>query len=119
PIAIVGMSCRFPGGADSLEAYWELLCEGVDAVGELSQERQALVGGMDGLAGTSALKGGFLSDIDQFDPQFFGISPREATSMDPQQRLVLETSWEALERAGIAPDSLNGSLTGVFVGITT
>jgi myxalamid-type polyketide synthase MxaB len=126
PIAIVGLSCRFPGGANSPEEYWQLLCDGVDAVREVPADRwnaddpsaslRASPG--DGLE-TTAWYGGFLDNIDKFDPQFFGISPREAVTMDPQQRLVLEVAWEALERAGIAPDKLNGSQTGVFVGITT
>jgi acyl transferase domain-containing protein/acyl carrier protein len=123
PIAIIGMGCRFPGGATSPEAYWELLRTGRDAVGEYPAQRRAMVeaAGADlgALATDTKWFGAFLDDIDQFDPQFFGISPREAATMDPQQRLVLEVSWEALERAGIAPDSLNGSATGVFIGITS
>ncbi|MDP2290715.1 MAG: polyketide synthase, partial [Actinomycetota bacterium] len=122
PIAIIGMSCRFPGGATSPEAYWDLLCERRDAVSEYPAERRAMAeaGGVDlgMLDDGTTWYGGFLDDIDQFDPQFFGISPREAATMDPQQRLVLEVSWEALERAGVAPDSLGGSATGVFIGIT-
>lgn len=121
-IAIVGMSCRFPGGATTPERYWELLRDGRDVVSRYPAERRALVeaGGvdLDGLDDDADWFGGFLDDVDQFDPQFFGISPREAATMDPQQRLVLEASWEALERSAIAPDSLNGSATGVFVGIT-
>ena len=123
PIAIVGMSCRFPGGADSPEAFWELLRDGRDAVGVYPAERKAMAAacGVDPrlLSDEVTWFGGFLDQIDQFDPQFFGISPREAATMDPQQRMALEVSWEALERAGIAPDSLNGSATGVFLGITT
>ena len=121
PIAIVGMACRFPGGADSPEAYWDLLRSGRDAVGPFPQSRLDLLeaGGVDvSLAADGAWRGGFVDDVDQFDPGFFGLSPREANSMDPQQRMVLETCWEALERAAIAPDSLRGSATGVFVGIT-
>jgi acyl transferase domain-containing protein len=122
PIAIIGMSCRFPGGASTPEAFWELLRDGRDAISEYPADRMAMVqaAGIDGhgFDGTRAF-GGFLDEIDQFDPQFFGISPREAATMDPQQRLVLEVSWEALERAGIAPDSLHGTSAGVFVGITT
>lgn len=119
PIAIIGMGCRFPGDANTPDEYWRLLSEGVDAVGFLSPERQALIGGFDHLPDDFAMQGGFLRGIEGFDPQLFGISPREATTMDPQQRLVLEVSWEALERAGIAPDRLMGSATGVFVGIST
>ncbi len=122
PIAIIGMSCRFPGGATSPEAYWDLLCERCDAVSEYPASRRAMAeaGGVDlgMLDDGTTWYGGFLDDIDQFDPQFFGLSPREAATMDPQQRLVLEVSWEALERAGVAPDSLGGTATGVFIGIT-
>ncbi|MBP9051375.1 MAG: type I polyketide synthase [Ilumatobacteraceae bacterium] len=122
PIAIIGMSCRFPGGATSPEAYWDLLVSGRDAVSEYPAQRRAMAeaAGVDlgMLDDGTRWYGGFLDEIDQFDPQFFGVSPREAATMDPQQRLVLEVSWEALERAGIAPDSLNGTATGVFVGIT-
>jgi acyl transferase domain-containing protein/acyl carrier protein len=122
PIAIVGLGCRFPGGASTPEAYWALLRDGIDAVTEVPADRWdaatwarlAEVGGP-----TSKYYGGFLEEIDRFDPRFFGISPREATTMDPQQRLLLEVCWEALERAGQAPDRLAGSRTGVFVGITT
>lgn len=116
PIAIVGMSCRFPGGANNPDAYWELLRNGVDAIREFPAERA----NVQEYAGKDTVwYGGFLDDIDQFDAQFFGISPREANTMDPQQRLVLEVAWEALENAGIAPDQLSGSLTGVFIGVTT
>lgn len=119
PIAIIGLSCRFPGGADNPEAYWQLLQEGRDAIREVPEWR------WDTHAFTQAGKeaphwyGGFLEGIDRFDPEFFGIAPREANTMDPQQRLVLEVTWEALERAGIIPESLFNSQTGVFLGITT
>ncbi len=116
PIAIVGLSCRFPGGANDPEAYWQLLREGRDAIGPAPTDRWETADFADQ---NIAWYGGFLDQIDRFDPKFFGITPREATSLDPQQRLVLEASWEALERAGIAPDRLNGSLTGIFLGITT
>lgn len=116
PIAIIGLSCRYPGGADDPEAYWQLLIEGRDAIREAPASRWSfpLPPGQGG-----QWFGGFLEGIDQFDPQFFGISPREANTMDPQQRLVLEVAWEALERAAIPPDRLAGSQTGVFLGITT
>ncbi|MCB8984307.1 MAG: type I polyketide synthase [Ardenticatenaceae bacterium] len=116
PIAIVGMGCRFPGGANSPEAYWQLLQDRVDTIRLSPADRWDQE-----IAGDTAVSwyGSFLDGIDQFDPQFFGITPREAATMDPQQRLVLEVTWEALERAGIAPDSLRGSQTGIFVGITT
>lgn len=122
PIAVIGMSCRFPGGVDSPESFWQLLYEGRDAVTELPPDRQKIVAAFtspDSGSETPAWPGGFLDNIDKFDPQLFGITPREATTMDPQQRLVLEVAWEALERAGIAPDSLAGSRTGVFLGIST
>ncbi|TDB91902.1 acyltransferase domain-containing protein [Actinomadura sp. KC216] len=106
PIAVVGMACRFPGGADSPEAFWNLLVEGRDAVTEVPADRW-----------DTAQRGGFLRDVSGFDAAFFGISPREAEAMDPQQRMLLETAWEALERAGIGPGSLAGSRTGVFAGI--
>ena len=121
PIAIVGAGCRFPGGVDSLDAYWRLLHDGIDAVGELPPGRwdnEALFDADRRKPGTTYVRrGAFLREIDGFDPEFFGISPREAASLDPQQRLLLETSWEALENAGIAAASLRGSATGVFVGI--
>ncbi len=121
PIAIVGIGCRFPGGADSPDAFWELLRDGRDVIGTYPPERRAMAeeAGRD-LSSFADVTwpGAFLDRIDEFDPRFFGISPREAVTMDPQQRLVLETCWEALERAGIAPDSLTGTSTGVFLGVT-
>ncbi|HVA89948.1 MAG TPA: beta-ketoacyl synthase N-terminal-like domain-containing protein, partial [Chloroflexota bacterium] len=120
-VAIVGMACRFPG-AEDIEAFWRLLRDGGIAVSSVPSDRWAErpAGGGIGFMGTGGSSaGGFLSGIDQFDPVFFGISPREAAFMDPQQRLVLEAAWTALESAGIAPDSLAGSATGVFVGVCT
>ncbi|MCR8579268.1 type I polyketide synthase [Streptomyces sp. Isolate_219] len=108
PIAVVGMSCRLPG-ADGPESYWQLLLNG----------RSAVTDPPPGRPGTAHGRGGFLAHIDRFDPAFFGISPREAASMDPQQRLMLELSWEALEDAGIVPGRLRGTDTGVFVGATS
>jgi acyl transferase domain-containing protein/acyl carrier protein len=122
PIAIVGLSCRFPG-ADDPEELWSLLREGRETVSEVPADRWDAAAWFDprpGVPGKSyTRRGGFLRRVDGFDAQFFGIAPREAVSMDPQQRLLLETSWEALERAGQAPDRLAGSATGVFVGFST
>ncbi|OLP20310.1 hypothetical protein BST81_00805 [Leptolyngbya sp. 'hensonii'] len=121
PIAIIGMGCRFPGGADSPEAFWELLRQGVDAITEVPASRwpidQYYDPNPDAPGKVSTRWGGFIDAIDQFDPQVFGIAPREALSMDPQQRLLLEVAWEALEWAGYAPDRLEGSPVGVFVGL--
>ncbi|MEV7261890.1 SDR family NAD(P)-dependent oxidoreductase, partial [Streptomyces sp. NPDC093937] len=122
PIAVVSMACRLPGGIDTPEAFWELLSSGGDAVGGLPSRWDGL-GVYDpdpeAVGKSYSREGGFIDDIERFDASFFGISPREAVSMDPQQRLVLETSWEALERAGIRPDSLAESSTGVYLGAMT
>lgn len=118
PLAVIGMSCRFPG-ADDPAALWRLLVEGVDAIRPFPSKRWMDIGRDPPSEGDTALLGGFIDDIAGFDPAFFGISPREATTMDPQQRLALEGAWLALEDAGVAPDTLLGSSTGVFVGITT
>lgn len=122
PIAIIGIGCRYPG-ADNPDAYWQLLKDGLDAIGPIPSDRWDVDAYYDpnpAQAGKMYTRsGGFLKNVDQFDPAFFGISPREAMSMDPQQRLLLEVSWEALEYAGVAADQLDGSQTGVFVGIST
>ncbi|MFD3617923.1 SDR family NAD(P)-dependent oxidoreductase [Streptomyces sp. NPDC058676] len=120
-IAIISMACRFPGGADDPEALWRLLSAGADAVTEVPPGRWNTHGLYDAdpeATGTAySLHGGYLDGIDRFDAAFFGISPREADAMDPQQRLLLQTAWETVERAGIVPETLNGSSTGVYVGL--
>jgi len=121
PIAIVGMGCRFPGGAEDPEAFWRLLEEGADTLRRPPVERWGGEAGADGAgdpAGTPLPPGGFLDGVDRFDADFFGISPREARRMDPQQRLALEVSWEALESAGQSREGLRGSRSGVFFGVS-
>jgi acyl transferase domain-containing protein len=123
PLAIVGAGCRYPGGIEDPEGLWNLVRRGVDAVVEVPPDRwdaDAYYSPDPKAPGKMITRrGGFLPRVDLFDPQFFGISPREATTMDPQQRFLLEAAQEALESAAIAPDRLVGSSTGVFVGITT
>ena len=120
-IAIVGMGLRLPGGMRNESSLWQVLANGVDTISEIPADRWDLAAYYDpdpdkpGKMNTR--HGSFLRDADQFDAEFFGVSPREAISMDPQHRLLMETSWEALENATIAPASLRGSQTGVFVGI--
>ena len=120
PIAIVGIGCRFPG-AKNKQAFWELLRDGVDAITEVPSDRWDINSFYDpDLSKPDKMNtrwGGFLADIDRFDPEFFKISPREAVSLDPQQRLLLEVTWEALEDGGQVPEGLAGTQTGVFMGI--
>ncbi|MEO1373245.1 MAG: amino acid adenylation domain-containing protein [Cyanobacteria bacterium J06635_10] len=121
-IAIIGLGCRFPG-ANNPETFWQLLTQGVDAITEVPTSRWNIDSFYNKKPATpgkmSTRWGGFLEQVDQFDPQFFGISPREAQGIDPQQRLLLEVAWEAIENAGIAPPKLTGSHTGVFIGISS
>jgi len=122
PVAVIGMACRFPGGANNPEAYWRLICDRVDAIGETPPERwnaelfydpdPAAPGKM------NTRCGGFLERIDEFDNHFFGISDREAARIDPQQRILLELAWEALEDAGLPPVALRGTKVGAFIGIS-
>jgi acyl transferase domain-containing protein/NADPH:quinone reductase-like Zn-dependent oxidoreductase/aryl carrier-like protein len=123
PIAIVGIGCRFPGGAGDPEAFWGLLEAGADAIREVPADRWAVRAFHDPDPSrpgkTYSRWGGFVDGIDRFDPEFFGISPREAARMDPQQRLLMEVAWEGLEDAGLRLDSISGSRTAVFVGISS
>ncbi|WP_348262267.1 SDR family NAD(P)-dependent oxidoreductase [Telmatobacter sp. DSM 110680] len=123
PLAIIGIGCRFPGSANSPQAFWEMLCAGTDAIREIPPDRWSIPAHYDpapGRDGKSVSRwGGFVDNIDLFDPGFFGISAREADAIDPQQRLLLEVSWEAIEDAGLPLEDIRGSSTGVFVGIST
>jgi acyl transferase domain-containing protein/acyl carrier protein len=120
PIAIVGMACRFPGGARDPDEYWQFLLSGRDAITEIPAARWDLAEWYDADRSSPGKMyvrhGGFLGEVERFDAAFFGITPREAMELDPQQRLLLETAWEALERAGIAPDSLSGQPVAFYLG---
>lgn len=123
PIAVLGIGCRLPGGADNPRRFWRLLRDGTDATSDMPRNR---LSGIDYLNADPdvpgkayVMRGGFIDGVDQFDPELFGISPREAVGMDPQQRIALETSWEALENAAIAPDGLRGRRMAVYMGAST
>jgi FkbM family methyltransferase len=121
PVAVVGMACRFPGGARDPDAYWRMLESGVDGIREVPKDRWDIDAYHDpdpeAPGKISSRWGGFLDRIDEIDAAFFGIGPREAGAMDPQQRLLLEATWEALEDAGMTRERLSGSRTGVFFGV--
>jgi acyl transferase domain-containing protein len=123
PIAIIGIGCRFPGDANDAASFWKLLSTGADAITEIPEDRWSIgayyhpVPGVPGK--TYSRWGGFIKGVDQFEPECFGISPREASYIDPQQRLVLEVAWEALEDGGQVIERLAGTNTGVFIGIST
>ena len=124
PIAIIGMSCRFPGGANSPDEYWKILVSGIDVIGDIPPSRWDKLeyydpdGNKPGKMHT--MRGGFMDfPVDRFEPSFFHISPKEATAMDPQQRILLELSWEALEDAGINPETIRGGNVGVFIGVSS
>ncbi|HVQ97807.1 MAG TPA: beta-ketoacyl synthase N-terminal-like domain-containing protein [Mycobacterium sp.] len=123
PIAIVGAGCRFPGGADGVEDFWDLLAESTDAITRFPADRwdpEPYYDPDPGAPGKAyVIDGGFVDGVEEFDPVPFRVSPAEAVGMDPQQRLALETAWSALENAGIAPDSLEGARTGIFFGAST
>ncbi|MDX3195103.1 beta-ketoacyl synthase N-terminal-like domain-containing protein, partial [Streptomyces sp. MN03-5084-2B] len=117
PIAVIGLGCRLPGGIESPEAFWRFLDAGGDGTGDVPEGRWETFAPAEDLAGVPS-RGGFLADVAGFDAEFFGITPREAEAMDPQQRILLEVVWAALEHAGIPPSTLRGSRTGVFVGLS-
>ncbi|MET8978875.1 type I polyketide synthase [Streptomyces sp. NPDC004539] len=123
PIAVVAMTCRYPGRANSPEQLWQLVADGADVIGDFPTDRHwdgrdLYDPDPDTRGGITSCRGGFLDDVAGFDADFFGISPREAQAMDPQQRLLLELAWEGFERAGIDPDTLRGKDVGVFTGIS-
>src|SRR5262245_56669439 len=121
PVAVIGMAWRLPGGIDSPEQLWEALLRGDDLVIEVPRDRwdsDGYYGPEPGVPGRTASKwGAFLDDIAGFDAEFFGLNEREAIALDPQHRLLLETSWEAMEHAGLTPQGVRESLAGVFTGL--
>jgi acyl transferase domain-containing protein/acyl-CoA synthetase (AMP-forming)/AMP-acid ligase II/acyl carrier protein len=117
PVAIIGLACRFPG-ADSIDSLQDLLWQGRSAIGPMPSPRQLASNGRSSICGSSVSRGGFLPEIDRFDPLFFLISPREAQELDPQQRLMLEVCWEAFEHGGMTQQRLAEQATGVFVGVS-
>nr|WP_183078261.1 phthiocerol type I polyketide synthase PpsD [Mycobacterium tuberculosis] len=123
PVAVVGIGCRFPGNVTGPESFWQLLADGVDTIEQVPPDRwdaDAFYDPDPSASGRMTTKwGGFVSDVDAFDADFFGITPREAVAMDPQHRILLEVAWEALEHAGIPPDSLSGTRTGVMMGLSS
>ncbi|MGG4616729.1 beta-ketoacyl synthase N-terminal-like domain-containing protein, partial [Pseudomonas aeruginosa] len=123
PIAVVGLGCRLPGGADSPRRLWSLLKNATDATGDMPAERRYATDYYDpdpDVPGKAyVMRGGFVEGVERFDAAFFGISPSEAEGMDPQQRIALEVAWEALEHAAIDAFSLDGSKLGVFMGAST
>ncbi|MCH8207636.1 MAG: polyketide synthase, partial [Nitrospinae bacterium] len=123
PIAIIGLGCRFPGGADSPDKYWDLLRDGKDVISEVPRERwnvDTFYNSNPKAPGKTVSRwGGFIDDCGKFDARFFGISPREAVHMDPQHRILLECAWQALEDGGQVLDKLSGSPTGVFIGASS
>jgi acyl transferase domain-containing protein len=123
PLAIVGIGCRFPGDADDAESLWTLLTAGRSAIREVPPDRwnlQRFYHANAGVPGVMMTKwGGFVSNLDRFDARFWGVSPREAVRMDPQQRWLLETAWEAFEDSGTPPRQLRGASVGVFVGVSS
>ncbi len=123
PLAIVGIGCRFPGDVVDVESFWDLLVNGRSGIVEVPENRwnrEHYYHRNRSIPGKMVTKwGGFVDNLDQFDAQFWGISPREALRMDPQQRWLLEVAWEAIEDAGISPQRLRGTNTGVFVGIAS
>ena len=123
PVAVVGIGCRFPGNVTGPDSFWQLLVDGVDTIAEVPPDRwdaDAFYDPDPSASGRMTTKwGGFVPDVDAFDADFFGITPREAVAMDPQHRMLLEVAWEALEHAGIPPDSLSGTRTGVMMGLSS